>query len=87
MLPRQLKLTKYVLDLLWLPIRVHIHICPSDMKQRVHLVAALRHHQSVCFSGWLEAEPALLGPPVVLEVVPAAFQGDCDDGPGVLVAG
>lgn len=41
----------------------------------------------MCLPRWFEAQAAFLGPPFVLEIVPAAFQSDCDDWAGVLMAG
>ena len=57
------------------------------MKQRDHLLNALRHFKRMRLSRRLKAKPAFFCPPVVLKVVLSPFESCGADGAGMLVPG
>lgn len=85
MLPRQLYLTKNILHLLSLSLRIHIHVRASDMKHCYRLHATIRYLECMCLTKWFEAEASSFRPQIVLELVPSPFQSSRADGASVLV--
>lgn len=87
MFPSQLNLTKHILHLLRVPLRISIHIRSRNTKQRDDLLHPLRHFKRMRLSQGLKAKPAFVCPSVVLETVPSPFETCGADGAGILVPG
>ena len=85
--PRALQPREHVVIAHRAALLVHVHERAVDLEQRQHLLAALGHDERVRLARRLEDEAALLGHPVVLEVVPAALEDVREHRPGVAVAG
>ena len=88
MLSRQPDLTKHVLHLLRLPLRINIHIRHRNMKQHDHLLNAFRQFKRMRLCRGLKSKPTFFyHPPVVLEVVLSPFESCGADGADLLVPG